>query len=74
MPIITTGVQQPFKTISLDLITDLPVSQGYDSILTIVDHGCSKAVIFLPCHKTIDVMGIATLYSTQVFPFYGAPR
>ena len=74
MPVIATGVQRPFETISLDLITDLLVSQGYDSILTIIDHGCSKAAIFLPCHKTIDVMGIATLYSIRVFPFYGAPR
>ena len=74
MPIIATGVQAPFKTISLDLITDLPISQGYNSVLTIVDHGCSKAAIFLPCHKTIDATGVAELYSTQVFPFYGVPK
>ena len=71
MPIITTGVQLPFETISLDLITDLPTSQGYDSVLTVVDHGCSKAAIFLPCHKTIDATGVATLYSAWIFPFYG---
>ena len=74
MPIITTGVRQSFEMISLDLITDLPVSRGYDSILTIVDHGCSKAAIFLPCHKTIDAAGIVALYSTWVFPFYGTLR
>ena len=74
MPIIATGVQAPFKTISLDLITDLPISQGYNSVLTIVDHGCSKAAIFLPCHKTIDATGVAGLYSTWVFPFYGVPK
>ena len=64
MPIVATGVQRPFKMISLDLITDLPTSQGYDSILTIIDHGCSKAAIFLPCHKTINTTGITALYST----------
>ena len=74
MPIVTTGVQTPFETISLDLITDLPTSQGYDSILTVVDHGCSKAAIFLPCHKTIDATGVAALYSVQIFPFYGIPK
>ena len=74
MPIITTGVQSPFETISLDLITDLPTSQGYDSILTIIDHGCSKAAIFLPCHKTIDTTGVAVLYSAWIFPFYGIPK
>jgi hypothetical protein len=31
----------PFSQITLDLITGLPKSQGYDTILTIVDHRCS---------------------------------
>ena len=74
MPIVATGVQSPFETISLDLITDLPTSQGYDSILTVVDHGCSKAAIFLPCHKTIDATGVAALYLARIFPFYGIPK
>jgi hypothetical protein len=30
-----------FIQIAMDLITGLPLSQGYDAILTIVDHGCS---------------------------------
>ena len=74
MPIVATGVQAPFEIISLDLITDLPISQGYDSILTVVDHGCSKAAIFLPCHKTINAAGVAVLYSAWIFPFYGIPK
>ena len=74
MPIVATGVQAPFEIISLDLIMDLPISQGYDSILTVVDHGCSKAAIFLPCHKTIDAAGVAALYSMWIFPFYGIPK
>jgi hypothetical protein len=61
-------------TISLDLITDLPVSKGYDSVLTIVDHDCSKAAVFLPCQKTIDVEGIAQLYVQHVFPYFGHPQ
>ena len=74
MPIISEQVLTPFHTIAMDLITDLPVSQGYDSILTVVDHRCSKAAIFLPCHKTIDVVGVAVLYAERIFPFYGIPR
>jgi len=31
----------PFQHISLDLIMQLPKSQGHDAILTIVDHGCT---------------------------------
>jgi hypothetical protein len=62
-PITTEEKQSPFQTISLDLITDLPPSKGYDSILTVVDQGCSKAAIFLPCNKSIDALGVAKLYA-----------
>jgi hypothetical protein len=73
-PITQDAPQKPFQTISLDLITDLPESQGYDCILTIVDHGCSKVAIFLPCHKNINAIGVAALYAEQVFPFYSIPQ
>ena len=39
----------PFAQVAMDLITGLPTSHGYDTILTIVDHGCTRAAIFLPC-------------------------
>jgi hypothetical protein len=38
-----------FETIALDFITKLPKSQGYNPILTITDHDCTKASIFIPC-------------------------
>jgi hypothetical protein len=47
-----------FQYMSMDLITDLPRSEGYDSILMIMDQGCSKATKFIPCHKTIDAEGV----------------
>jgi hypothetical protein len=64
----------PFKTIALDFITKLPPSGGYDTILIITDIDCSKALIFLPYHKTIDSEGVATLYATHVTPHYGIPH
>ena len=74
LPITHEQQQYPFQTIAMDLITNLPVSRGYDSILTIVDQGCTKAAVFLPCHKTINTVGVASLYAQRVFPFYGVPR
>ena len=73
LPITVTPKAIPFQTISLNLITDLPVSRGYDSILTIINHDCSKAAVFLPCQKTIDVEGIAQLYVQHVFPHFSHP-
>ena len=64
----------PFQYISMDLITDLPKSQGFDSVLTIVDQGCSKAAKFIPCHKTIDRPGIANEYLKHLVPWFGLPK
>ncbi|ESK86116.1 pro-pol protein [Moniliophthora roreri MCA 2997] len=44
----------PFQIISMDLITDLPKTADYDSILVVVDHAATKGVIFIPCNKNID--------------------
>jgi hypothetical protein len=43
----------PFQKTLIDLITNLPLSQGYDSILMIIDQGCSKAAKFILCNKMI---------------------
>src|SRR5229473_7507039 len=64
----------PFSQVAMDLITGLPRSQGHDSILTIVDHGCSRAAVFLPCQKTITGPQIARLYYQHLYPWYGLPR
>lgn len=60
----------PFSTIALNLIMDLPLSQGYDSILTVTDHDVSKATIFLPCLQTITREGVAALFATHIFPHF----
>ena len=61
----------PFQTIAMDFITKLPKSGKYDTILTITDHDCSKAAIFIPCQETITAEGVATLYIRHVYPRYG---
>ena len=73
-PIKTNQNALPFETITLDFITKLPESDGYDTILTIVDHDCSKAAFFIPCKETIDAKGVAALLAKTLFPHYGLPR
>src|SRR6266702_1857474 len=73
-PIKTNQNALPFETITLDFITKLPESEGYDTILTIVDHDCSKAAFFIPCKETIDAKGVAALLAKTLFPHYGLPR
>jgi len=57
----------PFQQIAMDLITGLLAQHRHNAILTIVDHGCSRAAIFLPCADTIMGPGIAQLYLDHVY-------
>jgi hypothetical protein len=63
-----------FQYVSMDLIMDLPRSEGYDTILMIVDQGCSKAAKFIPCNKTIDAEGVAREYLCHLVPWFGLPK
>jgi len=73
-PITPAPDALPFQTIALDFITKLPESQGHDTILTITNHDCSKASIFIPCKEAIDSEGIAKLYTQHIVPHYGLPK
>jgi len=61
-----------WETITMDFITDLPVSKGYDSILTVVDQH-SKAVILSPCHKTITAEQTSQLLIDNIWKRTGFP-
>ena len=61
----------PFSSISVDLITGLPDSHGYDLVMVVVDHGLTKGVIYCPCTKNIDSEGVAQLFFANVFPRFG---
>ena len=58
----------PFQVIAMDLITGLPAQKGLDTILTIVDHRCSRVALFLPCSTHISGAGIAQLYLNHIYP------
>jgi Integrase zinc binding domain len=62
---------RPFAKCSMDLITDLPPVEGYDSILVVVDRGLSKGVILCPCAKTITWEGTVTLLHDNLFKRFG---
>jgi hypothetical protein len=71
---ITTAPEaRPFQQIAMDLITGLPRHREKDAILTIVDHGCFQAVVFIPCNTSITGIGIAQLYLEHVYKWFGIP-
>ena len=64
---------QPFEVVAMDLITQLPNSHGHDAILTIVNHGCTRVALFLPCTTNVTGEGIARLYLDNVYRWFGIP-
>src|SRR5712691_9229179 len=73
-PFPASTEQLPFKEVAMDLITQLPKSQGYDAILTTVDQGCSRAAVFIPCKTAISGEEVATLYLENVYRWFGLPN
>jgi len=56
-----------FAQIAMDIITDLPKSKGFDSILSVVDHGLTKGIILIPTTKGVTSKGIVTLLIDNLF-------
>jgi transposase InsO family protein len=71
--ITTTKGTLPFRQVAMDLIMELPMHKGYNAILTIVDHGCSRAAIFLLCSTSTTGPGIARLYLDNVYRWFRLP-
>ena len=63
----------PFVTMSVDFVVKLPLSKGSDSILTVTDQGCTKAVILVPCREDMGAEAVAELFKERVFPYTGIP-
>ena len=62
----------PWHSISMDFIEQLPSSNGFTSILVIVD--ClSKQGIFIPTHDTITSPELTKLFVAHMFSKHGVP-
>ena len=62
----------PWKCISMDFITKLPLSNSFDSILVVVDR-FSKMTHFIPCSETINAEALAKLFIENFVRYHGLP-
>ena len=63
----------PWSSISVDFITNLPLSNGANTIIVVVDQ-FTKWAEFLPCSKSITAQGAASIFLKEVFSRHGLPK
>lgn len=59
--------------ILVDLISELPESQGYNGICVIVDR-FSKQIYAIPTSMTCNTLGMAKIFRNNIFRLHGIPR
>jgi len=65
--------EKPWTHISADFITKLPLAQGYNSILVVVDR-LTKMVHFVPTTEKTLAEGLARLFRDNVWKLHGLPE
>ena len=65
--------EKPWTHISADFITKLPLAQGYDVILVVVDQ-LTKMVHFIPTTEKTTAEGLAKLFRDNVWKLHGLPK
>jgi len=63
-------LEGPWQTITCDLIIDLPVSEGFDSIFVVIDR-YTKQTHLIP---DVDAEGIAKIFLNHVWKHHGTPK
>jgi len=66
-------LEKPWMHILAEFITKLPLAQGYNSILVVVDR-LTKMVHFIPTTEKTSVKGLAKLFRDNVWKLHGLPE
>ena len=57
----------------MDFITDLPKSEGYNTILVVIDQ-VTKMSHFIQCSKDLDALQFANRFMKESVRLYGVPH
>lgn len=63
----------PWQSVSIDFITDLPLCEGFDSIMVVTCRH-SKMSHFIPCNKTTDAPELTKLFVANIIRLHGIPK
>ena len=72
-PIMTKHIL-PFYSFSIDFITRLPLSNGFNTILVMIDQGATKTMVLALCTKLTDILETVKLLQENVFKHFGLPK
>src|SRR5260370_33932497 len=61
---------QLWSSILMDFIEQLPASEGFSTILVVINK-LTKQAIFIPSHDTVNALQVAWLFLTHVFFKHG---
>ena len=64
---------RPWKSIAMDFIMDMPKSEGYDTILVVIDR-LTKMSHFIPCSKDLEARQFAILFRKEIVRLHGLPH
>jgi hypothetical protein len=64
--------ERPWQDISIDFITHLPKSNGFDAILVVVDR-LTKMRHYIPCLMTDSAEEVARLFVREIYRLHGVP-
>jgi len=64
---------RPWKSISMDFITDLPLSEGSDAVLIVIDR-LTKMAHFIPSTKDMNARQFQETFMREIFRLHGLPR
>jgi len=65
--------EKPWSHISADFIMKLPLAQGYDSILVVIDR-LTKMAHFIPTTEKTTAEGLARLFRDNVWKLHSLPE
>ena len=64
---------QRWQEVSIDFVTDLPVVNSFDSIMTVIDKA-TRMTHLIPCSKTVIAQQTAQYYVNSVARLHGVPK
>jgi predicted aspartyl protease len=64
---------QPWESVSMDFITDLPLTAKQHNMLLVIVDRFSKMVHLVPCHNSLTAEDAAQLMRRELFRLHGTP-